>query len=57
MWNIRHYLNNSLFFKNPKVINTLIKGRTFLHYACDFGQKEIIEYLLNKGANINVKLT
>ena len=38
------------------MINTLIKGRTFLHYACDFGQKEIIEYLLNKGANINVKV-
>ncbi|RNA20216.1 myotrophin [Brachionus plicatilis] len=40
---------------NPKVINILIKGRTFLHYACDYGQKEIIEYLLNRGANINVQ--
>lgn len=37
------------------MINELIKGRTYLHYACDYGQKEIIEYLLNKGANINVR--
>ncbi|CAF0868234.1 unnamed protein product [Brachionus calyciflorus] len=40
---------------NPKIINNLIKGRTFLHYACDYGQKDLIEYLLNRGANINIQ--
>ena len=40
--------------QNPKLINEQIKGRTYLHYACDYGQEEIIDYLLRKGANINV---
>jgi len=39
---------------NPKRIDELVKGRAYLHYACDFGQREIIEYLLNKGADINI---
>jgi ankyrin repeat protein len=60
---IKHYfelnhltlINSFLFLiKNPKSVNELIKGRTYLHYACDYGQKDIIEYLLSKGANINV---
>jgi ankyrin repeat protein len=42
--------------KHPKLINEQIKGRTYLHYACDYGQQEIIDYLLSKGANINVSL-
>jgi ankyrin repeat protein len=33
----------------------LIKGRTYLHYACDYGQREIIDYLLSKGADINIQ--
>lgn len=32
----------------------MIKGRTYLHYACDYGQIAIIEFLLTKGADINV---
>jgi ankyrin repeat protein len=43
-------------FKHPKLLNELIKGRSYLHYACDYGQYDIIEYLLNKGANLNVRI-
>ena len=50
------YMIYIFFLKNPKVINELIKGRTYLHYACDYGQKEILEYLILKGANINVSI-
>ncbi|KAF6777985.1 hypothetical protein AHF37_02416 [Paragonimus kellicotti] len=35
-------------------INCLLgNGRSLLHYAADYGQTEICEYLLTKGANIN----
>lgn len=40
---------------HPKLINEQIKGRTYLHYACDYGQQDIIDYLLSKGANINIQ--
>ncbi len=29
-------------------------GRKPIHYAADFGQNEVIEYLLSKGADVNV---
>lgn len=32
----------------------LLAGRNGLHYAADYGQKEVIEFLLSKGANIDV---
>ncbi|XP_078346596.1 myotrophin-like [Oculina patagonica] len=32
----------------------LLNGRNGLHFAADYGQKEVIEYLLSKGANINL---
>uniref|UniRef100_A0A0B7BP65 Uncharacterized protein n=1 Tax=Arion vulgaris TaxID=1028688 RepID=A0A0B7BP65_9EUPU len=34
-------------------VNKQIQGRYPLHYAADYGQTEVIEYLLSKGANIN----
>jgi ankyrin repeat protein len=37
------------------LINELVKGRTYLHYACDFGQLQIIQYLISKSANINIE--
>ena len=30
-------------------------ARTPLHWAADFGQVEVMEYLLSKGANVNAK--
>lgn len=36
----------------------MIDGRRPLHYAADYGQKEIIEYLITKqGADVNVSVS
>lgn len=32
-------------------------GRVPLHYAADFGQKDVMEYLVSKGADVNVRAT
>ncbi|KAH7638901.1 hypothetical protein DERF_006341 [Dermatophagoides farinae] len=34
-------------------VNSMIDGRRPIHYAADYGQKEIIEYLIQLGANVN----
>ena len=31
-------------------------GRYLLHHAADYGQREVIEYLLSQGASVNVSL-
>lgn len=35
-------------------VNKLINGRTLLHYAADYGQSDVLGYLLEKGADANV---
>jgi ankyrin repeat protein len=35
-------------------VNKEIDGRPPLHYAADYGQGDVIQYLLSKGANVNV---
>ncbi|KAM9334805.1 myotrophin [Symphorus nematophorus] len=35
------------------VNRTLDGGRNPLHYAADFGQSDVMEYLISKGADIN----
>jgi len=35
-------------------VNSEINGRYPLHYAADYGQTEVLEYLINKGANVNL---
>lgn len=40
--------------KQNKDINAQIEGRCPIHYAADYGQIEIIKYLVSKGANVNV---
>ncbi|KII71125.1 Myotrophin [Thelohanellus kitauei] len=42
------------FIKNGLDPNTKLKGRTLLHHAADFGQKEIIRYLLDSNADVNM---
>lgn len=37
-------------------MNQMIDGRTPLHYAADYGQGDVLRYLLEKGANANVRL-
>uniref|UniRef100_A0A1A9WJ39 ANK_REP_REGION domain-containing protein n=1 Tax=Glossina brevipalpis TaxID=37001 RepID=A0A1A9WJ39_9MUSC len=35
-------------------VNSELNGRYPLHYAADYGQYDVLEYLINKGANINI---
>uniref|UniRef100_A0A3Q2PWR2 Myotrophin n=1 Tax=Fundulus heteroclitus TaxID=8078 RepID=A0A3Q2PWR2_FUNHE len=35
------------------VDRTLDTGRKPLHYAADFGQGDVVAYLISKGANVN----
>ncbi|XP_037070692.1 myotrophin-like [Pollicipes pollicipes] len=35
-------------------VNQAIDGRSPIHYAADYGQLEVLEYLLNRGADLNV---
>ncbi|GAB0098987.1 uncharacterized protein DMENIID0001_148040 [Sergentomyia squamirostris] len=34
-------------------INEAIEGRTPLHFAADYGQSDVLEYLISKGADVN----
>ncbi|XP_015510788.1 myotrophin isoform X1 [Neodiprion pinetum] len=34
-------------------VNQMIDGRTPLHYAADYGQGDVLRYLLEKGADAN----
>ena len=33
-----------------------MNGRMALHWAADYGQTEVIEYLISKGAKVNVSV-
>lgn len=33
-----------------------INGRSLLHKACDYGHLDIVEYLIENGADINVSV-
>lgn len=35
-------------------VDTEIKSRHPIHYAADFGQKDVLKYLISNGVNINV---
>ncbi|VDO72322.1 unnamed protein product [Schistosoma curassoni] len=35
------------------VNSTFKNGRTLIHYAADYGQKEICDYLIRNGADLN----
>ncbi|XP_035232481.1 myotrophin-like isoform X2 [Stegodyphus dumicola] len=44
------------FVENQGVdINASIDGRLPIHYAADYGQKDVLNYLIDKGANIDAK--
>lgn len=42
------------FLLQKSNINEPIEGRPPIHYAADYGQKDIIKYLISKGADLNV---
>ncbi|KAE8742438.1 hypothetical protein FOCC_FOCC011992 [Frankliniella occidentalis] len=37
-------------------VNKDIDGRAPIHYAADYGQEDVIRYLVSKGADVNVNL-
>lgn len=37
-------------------IKNVPNGRTMLHKACDYGHMDIVEYLIQNGADINVSI-
>ena len=40
--------------QNVSINTELLNGRMAIHYAADYGQLEVIEYLVSKGADMNV---
>jgi len=40
--------------QNADINAELLNGRMAIHYAADYGQLEVIEYLVSKGADINL---
>jgi len=36
-------------------VNKEIDGRSPIHYAADYGQREVIQYLVDRGAEVNAK--
>lgn len=42
-----------IFDKEKLDVNIMIDGRRPIHYAADYGQKEIIEYLIALGSDVN----
>lgn len=43
----------TLLEKDQSILTAEVKNRPLLCHAADYGQKDIIEYLLSKGANVN----
>ena len=39
-----------------QIDSELLNGRNALHYAADYGQAEVIEYLVKKGAKLDVSV-
>lgn len=38
-------------------VNAAIDGRSPIHYASDYGQVEVLQYLLSIGADVDVSFT
>lgn len=47
----------SFYFQADDVNRTLDTGRKALHYAADAGQTDVVEFLIAKGADVNVRST
>jgi ankyrin repeat protein len=41
--------------ENVNQVDATVNKRTPLHHAADFGQTEVIRFLISKGANVNAK--
>lgn len=44
----------SVVLQGSDVNKPLLGGRNALHFAAEYGQQEVIEFLISKGADVNV---
>ena len=44
-------------FQGCNVNDELMSGRNPIHFAADYGQCEVIDYLINRGADMNVSFS
>ena len=52
---LSHTFSLSLFLQPGFQIDSdLLNGRNALHYAADYGQADVIKYLVSKGAKLDV---
>lgn len=51
---LTHFRPLHVSFQAEDVNRPLNSGRKPLHIVADFGQKEVMEFLISKGANVNV---
>ncbi|XP_073824776.1 myotrophin homolog isoform X2 [Musca autumnalis] len=49
-----NWLDNIDWMKSS-IVNSEYNGRYPMHYAADYGQHEVLEYLIKMGAHLNVK--
>ncbi|XP_058986067.1 myotrophin isoform X1 [Musca domestica] len=45
----------SVFAEKSSAVNSEYNGRYPIHYAADYGQHEVLEYLISMGAKLDVK--
>lgn len=55
---IAWYINRSesIYFLQTQKVNKEIKGRYPIHYAADFGQLNVLKFLIKLGADVNVSI-
>jgi Ankyrin repeat. len=47
-------LNNHLYLFQTYIINKEVEGRKYIHYASDYGQLDVLKYLIANGAHKDV---
>lgn len=52
---LKIHINESLFLQSVNV-NEEVDGRPLILYAADYGQADVIDYLITAGADVNVNI-
>lgn len=51
---LTYFCPDAVSFQDSNVNRTLDNGRKSLHVCADFGQLKVMEFLISKGADVNV---